>query len=214
MKEFFSEQKDQSAAKARIVAKYFAAWANVMLATRQKHGFIQKLGYIDLFAGPGRYDDGTKSTPLLILEQAIQNPALGSVLATMFNDKDPGNVASLTKAVEGLPGISSLKHPPRIYCGEVGPDAEAIFRNIRLCPTFSFIDPFGYKGLLQGFIKAMIKDWGCDCVFFFNYLRINPGSNNDPIRKHMDALFGRDRIDKMRTIMKTMKPKRTRGIRP
>ena len=203
---FFNEQKDQSAAKARIVAKYFAAWANVMLATRQKHGFIRRLGYIDLFAGPGRYDDGTKSTPLLILEQAIQNPPLAAILATIFNDKDPGNVASLAKAIESLPGISSLKHPPRIYCGEVGHDAEAMFRSTRLCPTFSFIDPFGYKGLSQGFIQAMIKDWGCDCVFFFNYLRINPGLNNDPLRTHMDALFGYNRIEKMRAIMTIMNP--------
>jgi len=37
--------------------------------------------------------------------------------------------------------------------------------------------------------------WGCDCVFFFNYNRINAGINNPGVKKHMDALFGEERAD-------------------
>jgi len=33
-----------------------------------------KLAYIDLFAGPGRYEDGSASTPLMVLEKAVANP--------------------------------------------------------------------------------------------------------------------------------------------
>lgn len=44
----------------------------------------------------------------------------------------------------------------------------------------------------------MIKDWGCDCVFFFNYGRINAGLSNDLVKKHMDALFGIERADELR----------------
>jgi hypothetical protein len=35
-----------------------------------------RIAYVDLFAGPGRYGNGTKSTPLLILETAIANPQI------------------------------------------------------------------------------------------------------------------------------------------
>ena len=201
---FFNEQTEQSEVKANIVAKYFVAWANVMLANRKRFRHIDKLGYIDLFAGPGRYADGSKSTPLMVLEQSLATPGLAGTLVTMFNDKDERNIASLKEAIKELPGLSALKHEPKIYWGEVGADAEAMFRSIKMCPTFSFVDPFGYKGLSRGFIQAMIKDWGCDCVFFFNYGRINAGINNDAIRAHMDALFGNDRIERMRSVVSGM----------
>ncbi|WP_414472782.1 three-Cys-motif partner protein TcmP [Microvirga sp. M2] len=203
---FFEEQTDQSEVKANIVAKYFVAWAKVMLGVKAQHGKIDRLGYIDLFAGPGRYADGSKSTPLLVLEQALATPGLNDILVTMFNDKDRNNVSSLKEAVKELPGLAALRHEPKIFCGEVGADAEAMFRGIKMCPTFSFVDPFGYKGLSRGFIQAMVKDWGCDCVFFFNYGRINAGINNDAVRKHMDALFGSERIERMRGILDDMRP--------
>lgn len=203
---FFQEQTDQSEVKANIVAKYFVAWAKVMLGVRRRHRRIDRLGYIDLFAGPGRYKDGSKSTPLMVLEQALATPGLPEILIAMFNDKDEDSVASLKLAIQELPGLAALKHEPRVYCGEVGADAEAMFRSMRMYPTFSFVDPFGYKGLSRGFIQAMVKDWGCDCVFFFNYGRINAGIGNDAIRAHMDALFGHERIEHMRDIMARMRP--------
>ena len=35
---FFDERTDQSEVKARIVQKYFYAWANVIMPTAQKNG--------------------------------------------------------------------------------------------------------------------------------------------------------------------------------
>ena len=80
------------------------------------------------------------------------------------------------------------------------------FRTAAGCPTFSFIDPFGYKGLSRGVIRRVVQDWGCDCVFFFNYSRINAGINNDAVRKHMDALFGEARIERMRSVIREFSP--------
>ncbi len=76
---WFSESKEQSIIKAELVSKYFGAWAKVIL-TRDP----DKFAYIDLFAGPGRYQDGTKSTPLLILETAIAHPVMRRKLVTIF----------------------------------------------------------------------------------------------------------------------------------
>jgi hypothetical protein len=72
---FFDESREQSLVKATIVSKYFWAWAKVIISTVNKRQG-GKIAYIDLFAGPGRYKDGTKSTPLLVLEKAIQDPDL------------------------------------------------------------------------------------------------------------------------------------------
>jgi three-Cys-motif partner protein len=72
---FFQESKEQSKIKTAIVSKYFDAWARVIIGAQERYNFDAdpKIAYIDLFAGPGRYEDGTQSTPLLILEKAIQN---------------------------------------------------------------------------------------------------------------------------------------------
>lgn len=69
---FFEEQKEQSLVKSTIVAKYFDVWANVIVSVQKRYPrHKQKIAYIDLFAGPGRYEDGTQSTPLKILTNAI-----------------------------------------------------------------------------------------------------------------------------------------------
>ncbi len=200
-KSFFDEQQEQSQVKAEIVAKYFNAWTDVMLANAKKGYGIDRIGYVDLFAGPGRYKDGAKSTPLLVLERAIEKPDLAARLVTIFNDSATENVNSLTAAIASLPGLERLKFPPVIDCSEVGESAREMFNEMSMRPTFSFIDPFGYKGLSRGIIQSMIKDWGCDSVFFFNYVRINAGINNDSVRYHMDALFGKSRIDRMRNFL-------------
>jgi len=71
---FFEEQKEQSLVKSAIVAKYFDIWANIIINTQKRYPqYSQKIAYIDLFAGPGRYKDGTQSTPLMILTNAIEN---------------------------------------------------------------------------------------------------------------------------------------------
>lgn len=73
-----------------------------------------------------------------------------------------------------------------------------MFEQHNLVPTFFFVDPWGYKGLSLGLINSVLQNWGCDCVFFFNYNRVNMGLNNPAVREHMDALFGAERADRLR----------------
>ena len=77
---FFDEQKEQSKVKTLIVTKYFEAWARVIMGVQDANNRGRNGGneiqYLDLFAGPGYYTDGTKSTPIIILEKAIQNNRL------------------------------------------------------------------------------------------------------------------------------------------
>ena len=99
--QFFDEQTEQSSVKAAIVAKYFWAWAKVIMP-RARDG---KIAYIDLFAGPGRYKDGSKSTPILVLETAIKDDAMCRMLVTLFNDVDKNNTSSLETEISMLPGM-------------------------------------------------------------------------------------------------------------
>ncbi|MBC8489124.1 MAG: three-Cys-motif partner protein TcmP [Bacteroidetes bacterium] len=189
---FFEEITEQSQAKTQIVSKYFWAWSKVIIPRVKKHG--DKIGYIDLFAGPGRYQDGTSSTPLIVLEKAISEKDIRNRLVTIFNDKDPNNVSTLKKEVQTLPGVTLLKYEPQVYNLEVGNEIANIFESIKLIPSLLFIDPWGYKGLSLKLIQSVLRNWGCDIIFFFNYNRINPGISNPAVKERMNSIFGSERV--------------------
>lgn len=204
-KVFFEESKEQSLVKAGIVKKYFSAWSKVIIPTVKRYG-SGRIAYIDLFAGPGRYNDGSKSTPLLILESAVNDDDLSNMLVTVFNDKDGVNTDSLKKGISEISGIERLKYKPIVNTDEVGEEIVKVFENLKTIPTLFFIDPWGYKGLSLRLINAVLKNWGCDCIFFFNYNRINMGLTNPYVEDHMNALFGKERADKLRDQLQNMEP--------
>jgi three-Cys-motif partner protein len=199
---FFDETKEQSLVKSAIVSKYLWAWAKVMIPQVTRTG--KKIAYIDLFAGPGRYKDGTQSTPLLVLKRAIEDPEMSQMLVTIFNDRDENNSRSLEQAIKELPGIEKLRHKPQVMNEEVGTKMVEMFQQMRLIPTLFFVDPWGYKGLSLQLVNAVVKDWGCECIFFFNYNRINMGLNNELVEEHMNALFGKARADALRLKLATL----------
>lgn len=202
---FFDEQKEQSLIKARIVEKYFWAWAKVIIPTAKK--VDPRIAYIDLFAGPGRYKDGSKSTPIKVLETAISNPDMQNMLVTVFNDADAEHINSLQETINSIPGIENLKYKPQVINHEVGENIVKTFNERKLVPTFFFVDPWGYKGLSLQLINSVVKNWGCDCIFFFNYNRINMGLGNAAVEEHMNALFGKIRADQVREKLKTLNSK-------
>jgi three-Cys-motif partner protein len=83
--DFFDEVMEQSEVKTKIVADYFGAWTRIMVHKSRS----TKLAYIDMFSGPGRYEDGTKSTPIKVVEQIIADPILRKKMVIIFNDANP-----------------------------------------------------------------------------------------------------------------------------
>jgi three-Cys-motif partner protein len=204
---FFDESREQSLVKAEIVEKYFDAWAGIIIgAQKALHSSDCRIGYIDLFAGPGRYKDGAVSTPLRVLQKAIEKPQYRESLLTVFNDKDDQNTRTLDEEIKRLPGYADLKHKPEVWNQEVGDNIAAEFARISTIPLLAFIDPWGYKGLTLRLVNAFLKNWGCDCIFFFNYSRINAGLSNPLVREHMAALFGPERAARLAEELAPMSP--------
>jgi three-Cys-motif partner protein len=205
MDSFFDQSTDQSRVKAAIVAKYFWAWAKVIISVAKKSR-DRRIAYIDLFAGPGRYTDGTTSTPVRILESAVADVDMRDMLVTIFNDRNSDHSRTLEEAIASIDGIASLRYKPEVYNYEVGEEIVKQFEQMSLVPTLFFVDPWGYKGLSLRLINSVLKDWGCDCIFFFNYNRINMGIPNDAVDEHIDCLFGKERADKLRASLNGLKP--------
>ena len=163
---FFQAPTIQSQTKARIVAKYFKAWAEIL--SRRAARRNETFGYIDLFAGPGKYADGTASTPLLVLQQVIESPTLRDRFVSRFNDSDTDCHRLLLASVAGLSGIGQVVHPPHITCEAVDDGVAEWYESQTHVALLTFLDPFRYAPLSARLIQAAVKDPGSECVFFCN----------------------------------------------
>lgn len=202
--EFFTDQTIQSLTKARIVSKYFKAWAKILGDRARKRN--ETIRYVDLFAGRGRYSDGSPSTPLLILQHVIDTPDLYGLFISRFNDADRETALALEQAIQGLAGLDKLKHQPTIHCTEVNDRIAEWFEARSYVATLTFIDPFGYAGVSARLIQATLKDDGSECIFFFNFNRVNAAIDNDCVEEHVKRLFDTTDAAALRDEFKGMNP--------
>ncbi len=184
----FYEQREQSAVKTEIVVKYFDAWTKII----QKGS--SKMAYVDLYAGPGMYDDGSKSTPILILEHILASEDLRKKVQVYFNEKDISNFKKLKNYVSELENISSLNYEPIIDNKKIDYEASK-WIDLPNVPRFCFLDPSGYYGLSQNLIRKIGESYGTDIIFFFNFNDINRAVSNEKVSLHMQELFGRKRFE-------------------
>ena len=197
---FFDVPHPASITKARIVAKYFVAWAGIMA---RQH---DKIAYLDLFSGPGAYADGTRSTPLLVMGPAAAEPLIASRLVSIFNDVNEDSAQKLEHALASVPGIDKLTYDPKIMNADVSDEVITELEDLqKMVPSLSFIDPYGYRGLTLNLIGRVVRDWGCEVIFFFNYQRINAAISNPKVRKHMEALFTAERLAELQTELASAK---------
>lgn len=198
--DFFAEQKTQSLIKTEILRKYFDVWSNIMV-TRNK---VAKLNYVDLFSGPGTYEDGSPSTPMHIVDHCIKSPKLHDKIVFLFNDKNKRAIDQLEVNISSMENFDILKHEPIFLQSEVDDNFTQLFNGKNLSPTFSFVDPFGYKGVTKQLIFSLIKDFGSDCIMFFNFNRVRMGITNPLVDQHMKAIFGDEIHEYMKKVMPTM----------
>jgi three-Cys-motif partner protein len=191
---FFETQNTPSQVKSAIVSNYSGAWTAIMIKRAGK----RIIGYADLFAGRGRFDDGSESTPILIVRKAVNDPTLGSVLKTFFNDQNADEIAALQREIGSLTRINGLAYAPMFHSEVVGLQIARRLSEFRSIPTLLFADPFGYMGISLELIELLLENQKSEALIFFNTNRINAGLSNELVRKHIDALFGARRAEAVR----------------
>jgi len=146
------------------------------------------------------------------LTNAVEKPDLRQRLVTVFNDKDENNTKTLQKVIDEIPGIDKLKYYPSVQNQEVGEEIVSMFEKMNLVPTLFFVDPWGYKGFSLRLVNSVLKDWGCDAIFFFNYNRINMGINNKAVKEHMQAVFGEEQAESLRSKIEGKNPQERESL--
>ena len=196
--DFYDSAATQNIIKTRIVSEYFGVWAKIILSKVARPG--TEIAYVDLFSGPGRFDDGTESTPLWVLRQVLNDDQLCERLRIHFNDKNTGRAAALKRELVRLEGIEKLSIEPIVTAMEVGPDVIQLVSEE--LPTLYFIDPWGFKGLSMDLLGRALAPKGSDLIFFFNFNQINRSITNESVSGLIDDLFSKPRADDLRERVK------------
>jgi len=187
--DFFKNQTASSRIKANIVANYFPKYCKIILKSKQK-----EIRYLDLFAGPGIYEDGSLSTPILIGDACAKDPDLKSVVHLMFNDNE--HIDSLKRNFETRYNDSTFSFKPKFGDKTVGEDEKiTAYLSKRYTtpknpyPTLLFFDPFGYKGINTRDLANFLCNWGNEIFLFFNIKRIHAAVENEKFDDLMTELF-------------------------
>ena len=189
--QFFEKQTISSRIKAKIVSEYFPCYCKIIVKKYQP----KEIRYIDLFSGPGYYEDGNSSTPILIARQCKNDEYLRNKVKMIFNDNQYYSALEQNFLKEFPEGTFAKKpHFGKSTVGENQAISDFLITNTHngKCndyPSVLFIDPFGYKGIETKILAQFLKNWGNEIFLFVNTKRIHPALENEKFEGLMQDLF-------------------------
>jgi three-Cys-motif partner protein len=189
--QFFEKQTVSSRIKASIVSEYFPSYCKIIV---RKHN-PKEIRYIDLFAGPGIYEDGNASTPILIAKHCQNDDFLRKNVKMIFNDNQYSSALEQNFCRQFPEGTFVKKpHFGKSTVGENQAISDFLTSNTHKgknndCPSLLFIDPFGYKGIETKVLAEFLKNWGNEIFLFVNTKRIHPALENEKFEGLMKDLF-------------------------
>lgn len=185
---FFSRVKPNSAKKISIILNYFDYWL-------KRNASAKELYYVDLFCGPGVYENKEKSTPILILEKILKSKKLASKFHVILNDKNKSYMKKLETEIISMENISHLKS---ITFSTKEIRKEYSVPEIKKGAGFIILDPWGYKGISSEQIKFLTKNRDIEIVFLFSFNQLYRFLKFEGIDEQLLNLFSENSLTEIR----------------
>lgn len=179
-------------AKHDLLRIYLNAWYPIISRTESKAVFI------DGFAGPGTYDDGSPGSPIIALDTLRNHsyfPKMGSTQFFLsFIEGDSARKTQLEAEIAKRPPLPSNIHV-RVDNRKFGDAADDLIAKMKsegrtLAPTLAFIDPFGYSGVPLSSIAELLSGKKCELFLTLMVDQINRFLDSPAIRPRLEELFG------------------------
>ena len=190
-KKLFQNPPPHTRAKHEILRRYLEAWLPI------QSRYNQRIVYIDGFAGPGRYANGDRGSPLIALDAVKDHTGrLAEEIVFLFVEANAGAHRTLqdTLAEYECPRNVSVRPP---ILGQFDQEMTSVLDELdhqgsRLAPTFAFIDPFGFSGTPFSVVRRIMSHDRCETLITFMYEEINRfvAHPDRRIQAHFDDLFG------------------------
>lgn len=141
-RDFFKEKKDWSVYKDKLLKCYLMPYFAKLLATHRD------IVFIDGFAGKGKFDDGTKGSPLIV-KDAIYEALHRSNYTTKIE-------AFFIEYLYAEDLIKNLQDRSlQVISGDYRVEVPKILQKIRNKNVFLYVDPFGIKYLDFSIFKSL-----------------------------------------------------------
>ena len=137
---FFSEKKPWSKVKDELLECYLNPYFQKIFQTHRP------TIYVDCFAGKGKFDDGSKGSPLIALEIIDKRTNTFTNVKAYFIESNYAD--DLRKNLERYPCAEVLQ-------GKYEDQIEEILSGKSNCNVFLYIDPYGIKSLNQKFLASL-----------------------------------------------------------
>lgn len=178
-------------AKHDILQRYLGAWFPILASGNSK------ILYIDGFCGPGRYEGGEAGSPIVAIRSALvhSDRLRYNRLTFLFTDEDEQRVDHLKQELQGwrLPNNFQID----LAAGKFSTTLSNLLdrleaENLRLEPTFAFIDPFGWDGLPFNLIRRLLANPKTEVFinFMVDAMNRHLENPNHKIRQQISELFG------------------------
>jgi three-Cys-motif partner protein len=187
-------------AKHDILVKYLQAWFGIFGSS----AYVDKVGVLDGFAGPGVYSKGEPGSPVLALKALLEHDHFDRWTNTefifMFNEHDSERFQSLKRIVEeGLPKRwSPWPKNVKVHAkNENFSDLAETILDVKpgqgLIPLFAFIDPFGYRDSSMDLIRRLLEYDKAELFIYFDFNSVNRFAGKGAgVDRRFEALFGCD----------------------
>ncbi|WP_339846993.1 three-Cys-motif partner protein TcmP [uncultured Dokdonia sp.] len=143
---------NHSEAKVQLFGDYIQKYLNIIC----NDGYTKSIHIIDLFCGPGVYDDGGEGSPVIALKKIKQTfyqfikrrQTKSPKIHCHFNDIDQSRIEILDKHIKENKlhnsNYGTLNLINKDYT-EIINELPVRFKGFKESKAFVFIDPFGYK---------------------------------------------------------------------
>jgi three-Cys-motif partner protein len=187
---FFQNKKPWSPYKDMILAYYLTPYLPKVCSLGKP------VVVVDCFAGPGRFEDGTDGSPLIIAKAVRKIAEKGKAVSALFIEEKRKYFQQLKESVKDYQDVCRTVH------GSFEDSAKEIADMGRNNTVFVYIDPYGIKSLcfdtLAGIYANIAKGSSVEVLLNFNASSL--------IRNGLAALKCRQQDDKEEELDRTMTP--------
>lgn len=182
--------------KHDLLRGYLGAWFPIIAK------YNNRVVFIDGFAGPGTYTDGSPGSPAIALSTLLDHGYFAELASTefvfVFNEMDKARSASLESVIEadrlargGWPSNVKVVVENQNFTDV----AEYILGSLgtkTLAPTFAFLDPFGYKDIPMAVIQRLMAFSRSELFVYVDINSLTRFATSGQQDDNFGALFGTD----------------------